>query len=110
MNKMMIILSLVAAIMLNAGCPETEPIAPNCFDLAGKWESDFFEVNGTEATDLYQLSLEFSDYTCEQTLVKPGITFQNTDSYVLSSDCKTLTIGTAVFNIDKWEWADEKRF
>lgn len=83
-----------------------DPPNPTAADLVGAWVSYYFEQNGYEATDQYQMTLAFDhDGTCVQTLTKPpGITLTSTPlPYSMNSEGNRLTIGSAVLAIEKFD-------
>lgn len=84
---------------------DDDPPSPSSADLVGTWMSDYFENNGLDATSLYQMTLEF-DYqgTCTQILTKPtGLTLSATLPFSMNADGDELTIGSAVFSIEKFD-------
>ena len=96
---------LLTASDCGGGFGSNDPPQPDTDDLVGTWTSDYFEHNGMDATNLYQMILLFDHQgTCVQTLTKPpGITLSATLPYSMSADGKRLTIGSAVIAIEKFD-------
>ncbi|GEM_PF-1535519 len=99
--KFYLFLALAAMSNIFAECTP-DPIDPPADDLVGKWESYYFESNGMDVTQQYQMTLQFDDQgQCVQTLVKPGGTLSVTLQYAKNPDGTAVTIGSANLFIDK---------
>lgn len=99
--KYFLLLALAALSNLYGTCTP-DPVEPPANDLVGEWESYYFEHNGMDVTQQYQMILEFDDQgQCTQTLIKPGATLISTLQYAKNADGTTVNIGSANIYIDK---------
>ncbi|MFN0216029.1 MAG: hypothetical protein ACKVT2_17350 [Saprospiraceae bacterium] len=100
-TKIYLFLALAAFSNIFAEC-SPEPMDPPADDLVGKWETTYFEHNGNDVTQQYQMTLHFDDQgQCVQTLIKPGGVLSSTLQYAKDPDGNVVTVGTAHLSIDK---------
>lgn len=103
--KFFLLLALAAFCNIYSECAP-EPVYANqpANTLEGNWETNYFEHNGMDVTQQYQMTLQFDGQgLCVQTLMKPGATLSDTLQYTENAEGTMATIGSANISISENE-------